>query len=332
MKPRKVKIMGTGTYLPKQLITSNEMDRRLGVPAGWVHTKSDVHTRHFILNETAAEMGASAAYAALEDAGLMFADIDCIVCTSGTMQQPIPCTAVLIQKAMQQENSGVPCFDINSTCLSFVTGLDLMSYMVDAGRYRRVLLIATEIASEGINWNDKESASLFGDGAAAVVIEQTAPAESSAILHAAMETYSSGSGLSEIKAGGSAQHAKHFTSDNEDDYLFRMNGHAIFRMASKLLPPFVDQLLNKAHLQMVDVSLVIPHQGSAMAMRLLQKRLNISEEQLLYITPSFGNTIAASIPIGLHEAIHRNKITRGDRILLLGTSAGLSLGGILFEY
>jgi 3-oxoacyl-[acyl-carrier-protein] synthase-3 len=332
MKPRKVKIMGTGTYLPKRLITSDEMDRRLGVPAGWVHKKSDVYTRYFVLNETAAEMGASAAYAALENAGLTFADIDCIVCTSGTMQQPIPCTAVLIQKAMQQEHSGVPCFDVNSTCLSFVTGLDLMSYLVDAGRYNRVLLIATEIASEGINWNDKESASLFGDGAAAVIIEQTPHGENSAIQQAAMETYSLGSGLSEIRGGGSSQHAKLMNTDNEEDYLFRMNGPAIFRMASKFLPRFVDQLLDKAQLRMADISLVIPHQGSSLAMKLLQKRLHISDEQLLYTTPSFGNTIAASIPIGLHEAIRCHRMCRGDRILLLGTSAGLSLGGVLFEY
>ncbi|WP_240413803.1 beta-ketoacyl-ACP synthase III [Paenibacillus periandrae] len=330
MKPRKVKIVGSGIYLPKKLITSDDMDLKLQVPSGWVLRKSDVRTRHFIQDETAAEMGASAAYAALANAGLTFADIDCIVCTSGTMQQPIPCTAVLIQKAMQQEHSGVPCFDINSTCLSFVTGLDTMSYLIDAGRYRRVLLIATEIASEGINWTDKESASLFGDGAAAVVIERSTG--SSAILHAAMETYSSGAHLSEIKAGGSLQHAKQHTTANADNYLFQMNGQALFRMASKLLPRFVEQLLNKAQLRMDDISLVIPHQGSAMAMRLLRKRLNISEEKLLYITPTFGNTIAASIPIGLHEAIRLGKILRGDRIMLLGTSAGLSIGGIVLEY
>jgi 3-oxoacyl-[acyl-carrier-protein] synthase-3 len=332
MKSRKVKIVGTGTYLPKQLISSDEMDRRLDVPSGWVLQKSDVITRHFIKDETAAEMGASAAYAALKDAGLDFADIDCIVCTSGTMQQPIPCTAVLIQKAMQQEDSGVPCFDVNATCLSFVTGLDLLSYMVDAGRYRRVLLIATEIASKGINWTDKESASLFGDGAAAVVIEQSSQSDSSCIFHAAMETYSSGAHLSEIRAGGSAQHAMHHTASNAEDYLFRMNGQAIFRMASKLLPRFVERLLAEVQMRMVDLRLVIPHQGSAMAMRLLRKRLHISEEQLLYITPSFGNTIAASIPIGLHEAIRQGKMSRGDRVLLLGTSAGLSLGGLVFEY
>ncbi|MEK3721862.1 beta-ketoacyl-ACP synthase III [Paenibacillus sp. FSL H8-0034] len=332
MKPRKVKIVGSGIYLPKQLITSDDMDLKLQVPSGWVLRKSDVRTRHFIQDETAAEMGASAAYTALANAGLTFADIDCIVCTSGTMQQPIPCTAALIQKAMHQEHSGVPCFDINSTCLSFVTGLDTMSYLIDAGRYRRVLLIATEIASEGINWTDKESASLFGDGAAAVVIERSTGTDSSAILHAAMETYSSGAHLSEIKAGGSLQHAKQRTAANADNYLFQMNGQAIFRMASKLLPRFVEQLLNQAQLRMADISLVIPHQGSAMAMRLLRKRLDISEEKLLYITPTFGNTIAASIPIGLHEAIRLGKILRGDRIMLLGTSAGLSLGGIVLEF
>lgn len=139
--------------------------------------KTDVARRYFVESETAAEMGAKAAAEALENAGLRFSDIDCLVCTSGTMQQPIPCTAAFIQKAMGQEQSGVPAFDINSTCLSFVTGLNVMSYMVHAGRYRRVLLVATEIASKGLSWSNKESAALFGDGAAAVVLEKAAREE-----------------------------------------------------------------------------------------------------------------------------------------------------------
>jgi len=332
MQIRNASILGTGKYLPKRSVTSSEMDRILNVKDGWVLKKSDVHVRYFVEDETASQMGAYAAYAALEDAGLTFADIDCIVCTSGTMEQPIPCTAVLIQKAMGQERSGVPAFDINSTCLSFVVGLDMMSYLIDAGRYRRILLISTEIASIGLNWDHKESAALFGDGAAAAVIGKSEEFPGSRILHANMQTFSEGSRMSEIRGGGTAKHPREHSDTTADDFLFDMDGGDIFRLASRKLPKFVDDLLDGAQTCMKEIKLVIPHQGSAMAMRIIQRKLGITDEQMMYITPDHGNTIAASIPMGLHEAIRQKRIVRGDRVLLLGTSAGVSLGGVIFDY
>ena len=330
MQLRNVKIIGTGKYLPQRRVTSEEADVLLGVAPGWSLRKSDVRVRYFAETETAAEMGAAAARSALTDAGLGFADIDCLVCTSGTMVQPIPCTAALIQEAMGEQDSGTPAFDINSTCLSFLAGLDVMSYMVHAGRYPRVLLVSTEIASKGLNWSQKESAALFGDGAAAVIIERSD--DGSRIVSSRMETYSRGAHLSEIRGGGSRLHASEYQSGTAAEYLFDMDGGAIFRMASKLLPAFVSALLEPIGAKMSDMRIVVPHQGSAMAMKLLRKKLAIAEEQLMYITPDHGNTIAASIPMGLHEAIRQGKVMRGDRLLLLGTSAGLSLGGMVLDY
>lgn len=332
MTTRKVKIVGTGKYLPKRRVSDAEMDDALGVPKGWVRRKTNVIFRHFIEDETASEMGARAAYAALEAAGLDFGDVDCLVCASGTMEQPIPCTAALIQRAMGQQHSGVPAFDINSTCLSFVAGLDVMSYLVDAGRYRNVLLVSSEIASRGLNWNQKESAALFGDGAAAAVIARTEPGEPSRILHAVLETYSAGARFSEIRGGGSAKHARAYAPETEADYLFDMQGEAIFKAAAKLLPAFLRRLLTGAGCGLDEVKLVIPHQGSSMAMRLIGRRLGIPEHKLMSITSDHGNTIAASIPMGLHEAAKQGRIERGDRILLLGTSAGLTLGGVVLDY
>jgi 3-oxoacyl-[acyl-carrier-protein] synthase-3 len=332
MQQRKVKIVGTGKYLPATTVADREMDRRLGQPEGWTLRKTDVAVRHYAGGETASEMGGKAACAALNDAGLAFADIDCLVSTSGTMEQPIPCTAALIQRAMGQEHSGVPSFDINSTCLSFVAGLDTMSYLVAAGRYRRVLLVSTEIASGGLDWNDKESAALFGDGAAAVVIEQAGEREKSQILYASMKTYSQGAHLSEIRGGGSRLPARQYRADIDKEFLFDMKGQAMFKLASKLLPAFVGEMLEAAGIGMTDIRLVVPHQGSALAMRLLQRKLGIAESQLMYISRDHGNTIAASIPMGLHEAIVQGRIVRGDRVLLLGTSAGFSIGGIVLEY
>ncbi|MBB3109685.1 3-oxoacyl-[acyl-carrier-protein] synthase-3 [Paenibacillus phyllosphaerae] len=333
MHTRQVRILGTGKYLPKRLVTDEEMDMRLQTRSGWVRKTTDVAVRHFAGDgETASYMGARAAEAALAAAGLTFADIDCLVCTSGTKEQALPSTASLIQLALGEEMSGVPAFDIDATCISFLTGLDVMSYLVDAGRYRHVLLVSSEIASVGLNWDEKESAGLFGDGAAAAVIGRSQEGEASAILNASMKTYGKGARLSEIRGGGTRLHPREHNAATEKDFLFDMNGQAIFKMASKLLPGFVDDLLIPAGLSMADFKVVIPHQGSAMAMRLLRKKLGITEEQLMYITPNHGNTIAASIPMGLHEAINQGKIGRGDKVLLIGTAAGLSLGGMVLVY
>ncbi len=332
MQTRNIKILGTGKYLPGHIVTAEEIAHRLGVTTTWVTKTSDVAIRHFVKDETAAEMGAIAAKAALANANLTFDQIDCLVCTSGTMEQPIPSTASLIQKAMGAEHSGVPAFDINSTCLSFITGLDVISYLVHAGRYKKVLLVATEIASIGLDWSNKESSALFGDGAAAVVIGQTEQGGQAKIVHADMRTYSKGAHMSEIRGGGTKLPARQHTAETAGDFLFRMDGQAIFRLASQILPGFVAGMLQAANCSMEDIDLVVPHQGSAMAMRLLRKRLGIAKEQLMYITPTHGNTIAASVPMGIHEAIVQGRMKRGDRIMLLGTSAGLSVGGIILDY
>lgn len=333
MQLRKVKILGTGKYMPSRRVTDEEMDRLLGVPAGWTGKITGVGERRYAAEgETSSYMGARAAEMALESAGLNFADIDCLVCTSGTKEQPLPSTAVFIQQAMGEEDSGVPAFDMDATCLSFLNGLDVMSYLVDSGRYRRVLLVATEIASAGLNWADRESAALFGDGAAAVVIGQAEPGEASRIIYASMRTYSRGARYSEIAGGGTRRHASQYSADRPEPFLFSMNGQAIFRMASKLLPEFLDGLLAPSGTRLEDIRLVIPHQGSAMAMRLLRKKLGIAEDRFFDNTRNHGNMIAASIPMGLHEAIAQRRIRRGDRVLMLGTAAGLSLGGLLLDY
>ncbi|MEK0315618.1 beta-ketoacyl-ACP synthase III [Cohnella sp. 56] len=332
MTQRKVKICGIGKYLPGRPVTDAEMDARLGVASGWTRKTSDVAVRYFADGETAAGMGAKAAYTALEDAGLRFSDIDCLVCASGTREQALPCTAVFIQQAMGQERSGVPAFDVDATCLSFLNALDVMSCMIAAGRYRRVLIVSTEIASLGLDWRHKESAALFGDGAAAVVLGPSADGEPSAVIGASLRTYADGAALSEIRAGGSRRHPRGPQPAEPDDYLFRMDGPAIFKLAARLLPGFADDLLRSTGSRMADFKAVVPHQGSAMAVRLLRKKLGISESQLVYITPDHGNTIAASIPMGLHDAIRSGRIVRGDRVLLIGTAAGLTLGGLVFDY
>lgn len=332
MDCRNIAISGTGIYLPMRRVTASELDARLGLKEGWTARKSGVLERRYAQAETSSQMGAKAAIAALRQSGCELADIDCIVSVSGTAQQAIPCTAALIQKELGGAESGIPAFDINSTCLSFVAGLDTLSYLVDAGRYRRVLLVSSEIASVGLDWEHKESCTLFGDGAAAAVIERTPNKATSRILAARMETYSKGAHLSEIRGGGSMLHPREYTEATKADFLFQMDGRGIFRMTSRMIKEFVDKLLAESGLVMDNIDWVIPHQASGMSMRILREKLGIRPEHFVDIIANHGNTIAASIPLALHEAIERRGAKRGDRMLLLGISAGLSLGGIVLEY
>ncbi|SFI62699.1 beta-ketoacyl-ACP synthase III [Thermoflavimicrobium dichotomicum] len=332
MKPRRVRIMGVGRYLPKRKVTAEELDQRLGLEKGWVAKKSGVMVRHFVDGETNSQMGALAAKEALKEAGLTLSDIDCIVCASGTSEQAIPCNAALIYKELDPEHTGIPAFDVNATCLSFLTAFDHLSYLIDSGRYRYILLISSEIASIGLNWNHKESCALFGDGAAAVVIGPASEDEPSCILSSRMETYTQGAHLSEIRGGGTRYHPRTYQDSlHLEDFLFYMDGEAIFRLSAKVLPSFMKRLLPDS-ITLQDIKLVIPHQASIMAMRLMQKRLRISPEQMFIFSQEIGNTIAASIPMGIYEAVKRQRIKRGDLVMLVGTAAGLSVGGMIFVY
>lgn len=196
-----VKIIGMGKYLPQQKISSLELDKKLNLPLGSFEKKSGLISRHFASNqETTSYMGAQAALEALKNAQLKTTDIDLIIGACGAAEQAIPSTAVLIQKQLGLENSGIACFDINSTCLSFLTALDTISYLIDGGRFKRALIVSSEIPSAGINWQDMETCSIFGDGAAACIIEKSDG--SSRIIQSYMETHSSGSTFCQIQSGG----------------------------------------------------------------------------------------------------------------------------------
>jgi 3-oxoacyl-[acyl-carrier-protein] synthase-3 len=334
MKPRRVQIKGVGHYLPKKEVTAEEIDHLIGEKTGWTRRKTGVTVRHFAEGETNSQMGAWAAEEALRDAGLSLSDIDCIVCASGTMEQAIPCTASLIYRELDSTHQGIPAFDINATCISFVAAFDHLSYLIDCGRYRHILLISSEIASVGLNWKQKESCALFGDGAVAVVIGPTPENEPSQILSSRMETYTQGAHLSEIRGGGTRLHPRKYEGPlNLDDYLFDMDGEAIFRLSARVLPAFLERLYPKMPaITLNDIKLVIPHQASMMAMRLMQRRLGIKSSQMFIYSENTGNMISASIPLGIYEAKKQQRIERGDLVMLLGTAAGLTLGGMIFVY
>lgn len=332
LRPRPIRIAGTGRHLPRLCLEDNALDRKLGLANGTLERLSGVKRRFFSDDENAAQMGARAARAALDSAGLELKDIDLLLCVSGTIDQIIPCNAALIMQELDQGDLGIPCFDINSTCLGFIVGLDTISFALAGGRYRHVLVVASELPSRGLNPDELEAYSLFGDAAAATVISAADTSDGSCILGARHETYPSGAAHCNIYGGGGRLPAYHFNHEPKNRYLFHMDGRKIFKQASQLMPAFFQRLMDDCGVSLADIDLVIPHQASESAVELLRRKLEIPPERLVYTLPQYGNNIAASIPLALNIAIEEGRLRRGHKVLLLGTSAGFSMGGMVIQY
>lgn len=317
-----VKILGTGASLPSRLATSEDLEKELGYPEGTFAKASGVKKRYISTCETSSEMGMVAAEKALYAAKIDKSQIDAIISVSGVPQQAIPSTAALIHKKLGLK--GTVAFDINSTCLSFLTGLFCMGNLISQGVYRNVLLVSSDIASVGLNPRDPKTVSLFGDGAAACVL---GPSDQGGIIASHFETRSESCNDCQCEGGGTLLALK----DNipRDRYYFRMNGPRLFRAAMPPLLQMIRQFRNESE---KEIDLYIPHQASPLALDLLQKKLGVPDSQIMHIVRDYGNMIATSIPFALHLAIEEGRLHRGDRALLHGTAAGLTIGGVLLEY
>ncbi|MDO5657374.1 MAG: 3-oxoacyl-[acyl-carrier-protein] synthase III C-terminal domain-containing protein [Paracoccus sp. (in: a-proteobacteria)] len=330
--PVALAIRGTGAYLPRQRRDSRQIDARLGWPLGETARRFGIEGRYVAdAGETSSMMGAVAAERALQAAGVGARDLDLILGACGVMEQPIPSTAVLIQSRLGLEGTGIPAYDINATCLSFVAALDHAGLMIAAGRARHVLIVSADIASVGLDWSRPEGAAIFGDGAAAVVLGRADEGEAApALLATRIETYSEGREACVLAAGGTRINPARGIAPS--DALFRMDGQAAFRTASRHLPRFVARLLAASGLRRDDLDLVIPHQASAQALDHAAALLGFDDSRLINIFARCGNQIAASIPMALHEAVSTGRLKRGQNALLIGTSAGVSLGGAVLRY
>jgi 3-oxoacyl-[acyl-carrier-protein] synthase-3 len=327
---RTVKIAGIGKHLPGAVITSASLEHRLGLPSGWIERKTGVRERrHVVPGETQSRMGAAAGRAAIADAGAAPGDVDLIICASGGQEQPVPCTAALIQRELGLAEAGVPGFDVNSTCLSFVQGLDVAAHYVAGGGYRAVLVIATEAPSTAIDWNEHESAVLLGDGAAAVLVT---PATGASLMYQAAFTLDArGAALAEVRAGGTA-HPAHHPDTTAAMTRFRMQGPRIFRYAQKQSVPFIARYAAGLPFPLESLGALCAHQASVTALRLTARACGFRAEQVLENIATHGNCVAASIPMVLHDGVRAGRIRRGDRVLLAGTAAGTAVGALALVF
>ena len=307
---RKIQFKGYGIELPKNA----------------VELKGQIRYR-ISEDESQISLAVSACEKALKNANITINDIDCIVSASAVGIQPIPCTAALIHEKIAKGTS-IPALDINTTCTSFITALDTMSYLVEAGRYERVLIVSCDVASKALNPKQKESFQLFSDGAAAFVIEKIE--KEIGVIDAIQKTWSEGAHSTEIRGGLSNFHPKNYSEMTKEEYMFDMNGKTVLSLSISKIPELMKNFLKNNGMKVSDIDMTVPHQASV-AMPLVMQKLGIEKDKFLDEVKEFGNMVSASVPITLVHGLENGKIKSGNTILLIGTAAGLTTNMMLIK-
>lgn len=328
--PRSAAILGTGVAVPRLVLTAQELDAKIGVPAGESQRVTGIRQRHVSVDETASQLAAEACRAALADAQILWEEVDCLVCASATMDQALPYNAAMVHAELGMHPRGITTLDVGASCLSFLQALDLVSFAMAAGRHATVVIVSADISTFTTDPRNLRENGIFGDGAAAVALRVTPPGLTSRILASRSVTLPEGVDFCRIRSGGSRFHRRGFPEHSEA--LFEMRGRQLFALVGRHLPAFVDGLLKDAGVDRQELALLIPHQASRQALDHVAAMLGFDDGRMVDVFGEFGNQVGASLPTALHFAIKRHGLSRGDKALLLGSGAGVSLGGVVFEF
>jgi 3-oxoacyl-[acyl-carrier-protein] synthase-3 len=314
-------IRGWGMYVPDKVMTNRELEKLVNTTDEWITSRTGIKERRIAgPGESTSSMGYEAARRAIERAELSPAAIDLVIVGTATPDYQFPATACLIQDALGIQGGA---FDLEAGCTSFMYALSIASAMVSAGTHRNVLVVGSELLSRILDWEDRATCVLFGDGAGAVVVSQGAYAD----LAPRYVLGSDGSGAQALclPAGGSRMPAREETVRDRLHFV-RMAGPEVFRFAARVVAEATSQVLAKAGLDADDVDLFIPHQANTRIIESAVRRLKIPAERVFINIDRYGNTSSASIPIALCEAVDTGRLQPGDRVVMVGFGAGLTWG------
>lgn len=317
---RYASIVGWGYALPSKVLTNHDLAQMVDTSDEWIRSRTGIVERRVIgPGESTASLARAAGERALEVAGISAEDLDVIIVATITPDYPFPSVAAMVQDGLGATRAGA--FDLNAACAGFVYSLSVGTQLVTSGVNHNVLIIGSDTLSQVIDWSDRSTCVLFGDGAGAVVIqatEQRAGIQSSVLG-------SDGSGFDHliVPAGGSLQPASRDTVDGRRHYL-KMNGNEVYRFAVTAMIRSTAQAIKQANLSSEDIDLFIPHQANLRIIQYAAKALNLPAERVFTNVDRYGNTSSASIPIALCEAIERGLVQPGHNLALVGFGAGLT--------
>ncbi|MBP8195145.1 MAG: ketoacyl-ACP synthase III [Azonexus sp.] len=316
------RITGTGSYLPGDAVSNTELAARgIDTSDEWIVTRTGIRSRHLApAGTTASQLGCEAARRALDMAGVEATALDLIIVATSTPDFIFPSTACLIQA--QLGNKGAVAFDVQAVCAGFAYALGIAEKFIRSGSHKRALVIGAEVFSRILDWQDRGTCVLFGDGAGAVVLEA---AETPGILATAMHADGSYAGILNVPGQISRGQVT-------GDPFLRMDGQAVFKFAVRVLAEVAQEVCAAAEVNSADIDWLIPHQANLRIIDATGRKLGIAPEKVVVTVDRHGNTSAASVPLALDEAVRDGRIQRGQKVLLEGIGGGFAWGAALLEF
>ncbi|HFJ9438991.1 TPA: beta-ketoacyl-ACP synthase III [Bacillus albus] len=306
-----VGILGIGRYVPEKVVTNHDLEKIMDTSDEWIRTRTGIAERR-IADGTidTSYMAVEASKKALEDAGISGEDIDLILVATVTPDRAFPAVACVIQEAIGAKHAAA--MDLSAACAGFMYGMITAQQFIQTGTYKNVLVVGSDKLSKIVDWNDRNTAVLFGDGAGAIV----------------MGAVSEGKGVLSFELGADGSGGKHLY---QDEYVM-MNGREVFKFAVRQLGDSCLRVLDKAGLTKEDVDFLVPHQANIRIMESARERLNLPQEKMSMTIEKFGNTSASSIPIAMVEELQNGRIQDGDLIILVGFGGGLTWGAVALRW
>jgi 3-oxoacyl-[acyl-carrier-protein] synthase-3 len=315
------RIIGTGGYLPAKVLANRDLEKMVNTTDEWIYTRTGIRQRHVAADEEkTSDLALQASRKALAASGVAPSDLDLIIVATTTPDMVFPSTACLLQAKLGVRDC--PAFDVQAVCSGFIYGLTTADQFMRSGNYRNILVVGAEIYSRILDWSDRGTCILFGDGAGAVVLRRdNAPGILSSHLHA------DGSYANLLSVPGTVCRGKVIGKP-----LLQMDGGGVFKFAVKALDEIVDESLAANRMQKTDIDWLVPHQANIRIIQATAKKLGMSMEKVVVTVDRHANTSAASIPLALDEAVRDGRIRSGQHVLMEGVGGGFTWGAVMVKW
>jgi 3-oxoacyl-[acyl-carrier-protein] synthase-3 len=320
-----VKIIGVGSYLPKRIVTNSDLSKIVDTNDEWISSRTGIKERRITEGENTSNLAAKAALNAIKDANINPLEIDLIIVATTSPDSFTPSTACLVQAIIGADNA--TCFDIGAACSGFIYGLNVGTQFIKTGMAKTVLVIGAEVLSKILDWEDRATCVLFGDGAGAALLSKS---ETNGIL--SIFTGSDGRGGEFLECPAVTVKNPFVSKIDKKRSIVSMNGKEVFKFAVTTMPIGIEKVLKDSSYTIDDIKYIVPHQANIRIIDHVAKKLGIDNDKFFINLDKYGNTSAATIPIALDEMSKQGLLKNGDKIILVGFGGGLTFGSVLIEW